>query len=185
MNWFRLRDAMGLASIALLVSANGCAPLSGDDPSAAESTAASHNATTAGPPGPPPTCPAGARPYILAEAWTPNLFWIFRVPRADRERFMDHVVNESIPALAGLGVESLGIADVTAYDRDPAHVTNPIQQRYMALWRLPCREMADFFEAAVRADGWYDRFYQQNVRGAVMSVDEFRSAMINAPGGGH
>lgn len=113
--------------------------------------------------------------YLYIELWKFRPAWL-ELSEGERKSWMDEL-------LAGLqgqfqsGVEVVGMA---ANDRDTPH---PSGYDFMAVWKMPNKEIAKKFEAYVESSGLHEYYEQVNARGHVMSLDGVVEALLNAQNG--
>lgn len=107
--------------------------------------------------------------YLYVELWKPRLAW-HALNTTRRHEFVTGIG----PAVAGLlagGVELLGFA------RNDTETRHRADYPWLALWRMPSKELAEGFEQAVIDYGFHDYFEQVNARGAVVDPAEILAEM--------
>lgn len=108
--------------------------------------------------------------HLYLELWRAKPAWL-ALSSAEREAYGANLG----PAIAGLlevGVELLGFA---LNDEDTEYRAD---YTYLALWRMPSKELAMKLERTVIEAGFHDYFDQVNARGALLSPDAAVSHMI-------
>jgi hypothetical protein len=113
--------------------------------------------------------------YTLVELWTPKPSWL-AASRAEREAFMNGV-GQAMGQLTAMGVE------VLSWNTNDADTSHRADASYFAVWRFPSLDVAQGFEAAVQASGWYDYFEHTNVRGLDRTPPDVIGEHIGLPAG--
>ena len=110
--------------------------------------------------------------HIYVELWRFRPAWL-ELSQGDRKSWMDSL-------LAGLqqqlqsGVEVVGFA---SNDGDTSHSS---VYDFLAVWKMPNKEVARQFEAFVDNSGLHEYFEQVNTRGQMAEMEEVVSALLNA-----
>ncbi len=107
--------------------------------------------------------------YLYVELWKPRDAWR-TLSAAERRTFVDGI-GPSVGQLTDAGVELLGFA---VNDHDTAHRAD---YPWIAVWRMPTKELAVMLEKAVIDYGFHDWFEQVNARGTIVAPDAVLAAM--------
>lgn len=109
--------------------------------------------------------------YLYVELWKARSSWL-DLSKEERKSWLDKLLGALQEQLQS-GVEPIGLA---INDED-----TPLSAGYdfIAVWRMPSKEVAQQFEQFVEDAGWHDYFDQVNARGQFMSMDDFPSAHID------
>jgi hypothetical protein len=109
--------------------------------------------------------------YLYVELWRFRPAWL-EMSQGDRKSWMDKL-------LAGLqqelqsGVEGVGFA---SNGGDTPHSSG---YDFLAVWKMPNKEVARRFEDFVERSGLHEYFEQVNSRGPMMEMEEVVSALLN------
>ena len=109
--------------------------------------------------------------YIYVELWKFRQSWL-DLSKEQREAWM----NELIAGIGGLleaGVESLAFA---FNDSDTPHSSG---YDYVAVWRMPNKELVEQFEKAVEDSGLHNYYEQVNTRGKEIGLDVLTNEHIS------
>lgn len=101
--------------------------------------------------------------YLYVELWKPRGAWE-ALPAAERDAFITGI-GSAVGGLTAAGIELLGFA---FNDRDTAHRAD---YAYLAVWRMPSKDLACMLERAVIDYGFHDYFEQVNARGAIVAPE--------------
>jgi hypothetical protein len=107
--------------------------------------------------------------YIYVELWKPRAAW-HALGAAERRTFVDGI-GPSVGQLTDDGIELVGFA---VNDDDTEHRAD---YPWIAVWRMPTRELAVVLERAVIDFGFHEYFEQVNARGAIVAPDAVLAAM--------
>lgn len=109
--------------------------------------------------------------YLYIELWKSRPKWS-ELSQDERKSWMDDLVA-GFPELFESGVEPIGLA---FNDADTSHSSG---YDYLAVWKMPNKEVALQFENHVENLGFHDFFEQVNTRGKVAEMEEIVAAMAN------
>lgn len=107
--------------------------------------------------------------YVYVELWKPRDAWR-ALGAAERRAFVDGI-GPAVGQLTGAGIELLGFA---VNDDDTTHRAD---YAWIAVWRMPTKELALALEQAVTDYGFHELFEQVNARGTIVAPDAVLAAM--------
>ena len=110
--------------------------------------------------------------HLYLELWKAKPAWRALSPE-EREAYGAEL-GPAISQLLEAGVELVGFA---LNDEDTEHRAD---YTYLALWKMPSKELAVRLERTVSEAGFHDYFEQVNARGALMSPDAAVEHMVRA-----
>ena len=110
--------------------------------------------------------------HLYVELWKARPAWL-AMPAEERAAWVA-ALGPVMSDLVRAGVELVGFA-VT--DADAPHDAD---YPYVAVWRMPTRELVHDFESAVEATGWHRYFEQVNVRGELLPPAQVLDHMARA-----
>jgi hypothetical protein len=108
--------------------------------------------------------------YLYVELWKPRAAWR-ALPADERSAFIEGI-GPAIGTLTDAGIELVGFAfndDDTEYRADYA---------YLALWRMPSKDLARTLETAVIDAGFHTYFEQVNARGELVAPESVLGHML-------
>ncbi|REJ77854.1 MAG: hypothetical protein DWQ47_15950 [Acidobacteria bacterium] len=109
--------------------------------------------------------------YIYVELWKFRQKWL-DLSAEDRNAWMSEL-GVTIQQLLGEGVEAVGFA---INDEDTPHTSG---FDYLAIWKMPDKEMVKKFERAVEESGLHDYYEQVNTRGEQLDLNEVVADLLN------
>ena len=101
--------------------------------------------------------------YMYAETWKFRPAWL-ELSREERKAWMDTLLAGIQQQLAA-GVEVVGFV---ANDTDTPHSNG---YDFLAVWKMPSKEIARRFEDFVEASGLHTYYEQVNIRGEVLGLE--------------
>ena len=110
--------------------------------------------------------------YIPTEIWKARRSWM-ALSVQDRGEFFEHKIGPLIGEMLEAGAEFLGCA---INDNEGAE---RIDYRYMAVWKMPSRELSQRLESGAKAAGFLEYFEQVNFSGSMITPDIMNADMIN------
>lgn len=108
--------------------------------------------------------------YLYIELWNAKPAWL-ELSEKERGDYLSQL-GPAIEGLAKAGVELVGwgINDSdTPYRGD---------YRYLAVWKMPSKDLVQQFEETVEQAGWHKYFEQINVRGELLTPEAVIGNMI-------
>lgn len=109
--------------------------------------------------------------YLYVELWKVKPQWL-ALSQQERGEYMSKL-GPAIEGLAKAGVEIVGWGlndSETPYRGDYA---------YLAVWKMPNKELVHQFEETVEQAGWHEYFEQINLRGELLTPEAVIGDMIN------
>jgi hypothetical protein len=109
--------------------------------------------------------------YLYIELWKVKPEWL-GLSEKERGDYMSQL-GPAIEGLAKAGVEVVGwgLSDAeTPYRGD---------YRYLAVWKMPNKDLVQQFEETVEQAGWQKYFEQINIRGELLTPEAAIGDMIN------
>jgi hypothetical protein len=107
--------------------------------------------------------------YVYVELWKPRPAWR-ALGAAERRTFIEGI-GPSVGQLTNDGIELLAFA---VNDADTEYRAD---FDWIAVWRMPTKELALVLERAVIDIGFHEYFEQVNARGAIVMPDAVLAAM--------
>lgn len=110
--------------------------------------------------------------YILTEIWKARPSWE-ALSKQDRVEFFERKIGPLLGEMVQAGAEILccAINDNEGSER--------IDYDYMAVWKMPGRELSNRLESAAKAAGFLDYFEQVNISGHPITPDALNGHMID------
>lgn len=111
-------------------------------------------------------------PYILTEIWNAKPSWL-NLTESQRREYFDNEINPLLMGMVEKGAEILGCAinDNTGAER--------MNYQFMAVWKLPSKDLSDQLEAAAKEAGFLDYFDQVNFSGNIIPPPVLNESMVN------
>ena len=108
--------------------------------------------------------------YLYIELWKAKSEWL-ELSQKEREEYMSQL-GPAIEGLTKAGVEVVG------WGLNDAETPYRGDYRYLAVWKMPDKELVRKFEEAVEQAGWHKYFEQINVRGELHTPETIIGDMI-------
>ena len=102
--------------------------------------------------------------YLYVELWKPRAKWVALSERERRQYVAG--IGPAIEELLAAGIELVGFA---FNDYDTGHRAD---YTYLAVWKMPSKELAERLEATVDRSGFHDYFEQVNARGSAVTPQD-------------
>lgn len=109
--------------------------------------------------------------YIYVELWKFRPAWL-ELSQDERKSWMDKLLA-GIQQQLESGVEVVGFF---SNDDDTPHSSG---YDFVAVWKMPNKDVAQEFEAFVENSGLHDYYEQVNTRGQIMDMGEVVAALLN------
>lgn len=109
--------------------------------------------------------------YLYVELWKFRPAWLELSPD-DRKAWMDKLLHGLQQQLES-GVEPIGLV---TNDNDTPHSSG---YDFLAVWRMPNKEIAVRFENFVEASGLHEYYEQVNTRGEMAEMDAVVAALLD------
>lgn len=110
--------------------------------------------------------------YVLTEIWNAKPAWL-ALSQAQRAAFFEQEVGPLLGRFIEAGAEILGCV---MNDNDGPE---RLDYAYMAVWKLPNKELSDQLLAAATEIGFLEYFDQANFSGNVITPDVMNADIIN------
>ncbi len=108
--------------------------------------------------------------YLYIELWNAKPEWL-EFSEKERGDYMSQL-GPAIEGLAKAGVEIVG------WGVNDAETPYRGKYRYLAIWKMPNKDLVQQFEETVEQAGWHKYFEQINVRGGLLTPEAVIGNMI-------
>ena len=109
--------------------------------------------------------------YLYIELWKAKQEWL-DLSQKERGDYMSQL-GPTIEGLAKAGVEIVG------WGVNDAETPYRGDYRYLAVWKMPNKDLVQQFEETVEQAGWHKYFEQINVRGELLTPETVIGDLIN------
>ncbi|HLR25510.1 MAG TPA: DUF6616 family protein [Fodinibius sp.] len=109
--------------------------------------------------------------YFYVEFWRFRPAWIGLTPD-ERKSWMDKL-------LAGLGQQIQSGVELIGFALNDEDTTHSSGYDFLAVWKMPNKEIAMKFEDFVEASGLHEYYEQVNTRGQSLEMEEMVTALLN------